>query len=461
MSSLKKIFNNERGVAILMVMAAVALMTFILVDFTFETKLNKIKAYNQIEKDQARMNAEAGLKFAIAKLKLYQEGRNYIEKTESLKGVVNASDIESIVTMPFVFPVPTALGKDLQARTAIEEFTKSVILEGSLQLSISPVSGFLNPNNMRMTKSKDKDEDSDRDRDEEETDDGSGGGGKKKIPPQAYIEKKLLETFTKAFEAKKEEDDEFDNLYGNIEPKLLIKELKYYVNSPDNFNDPEKSEIELIYQKAEVAAKHAPMTSIDEMYLLEGWSDALIDLIKDKIATHQVTIIPVNKLTDEQLEILFPNITDEQKEEFFKYRDGDSETGDPPKEFKNAGEFKAVIVNNLGVVDDKEYEERAKEFENAGLKIGVAGKLYKVESIGEYNRARYKIVAFIDLPIKPNPLPKKKKKEDEEKDKELTDEEKEEAEKREEENEKDEEDEKKKVPPLQLMSPRVIEVRLN
>lgn len=449
----KSLIKNEKGVAILMVMAAVALMTYLLVDFTFETKLNKIKAYNQIEKDQARMNAEAGLKFALAKLKLYQEGRNFIEKTESLKGVVNASDIESIVTMPFVFPIPANLGKDLQARTAIQEFSKSAILQGSLQLSVTPVSGFLNPNNMRLKKSKDEDEDEE----EEETTDENG---KKKIPPQAYIENKLTETLTNAFNKKKEEDDEFDNLYGNIEPKMLIKELKYYVNSPENFNDPEKAEIEQIYQKAETAAKHAPMTSIDEMYLLEGWSDALIDLIKDRIATHEVTIIPVNKLTEDQLEILFPNITDEQKEEFFKYRDGDQETGDPPKEFKNASEFKSVIVNNLGVVTDEVYEERSKEFENAGLKIGVAGKLYKVESIGEYNRARFKIVAFVDLPIKPNPAKKKKKKEDEdEEDKEKDPDDPDTSV----DGDKDEEDEKEKekVPPLQLMNPRVVEIRLN
>ncbi len=439
-------------------MAALTLMSILLADFTFETNLNKIKAYNQIEKDQARMNAEAGLRFALAKLKLYQVGRNYIEKTESLKGVVNASDIESIVTMPFVFPVPAALGKDLQARTAIEDFTKSALLQGNLQLTISPVSGFLNPNNMRVKKSKDKD-DQDRDRDQDADPD-----DKKKLPPQAYIENKLTETLTKAFEAKREEDDEFDNLYGNLEPKMLIKELKFYVNSPDNFTDSERSEIELLYQKAEVSPKHAPMTSIDEMYLLEGWSDALVDLIKDKLATHQVTIIPVNKLTEDQLEILFPNITDEQKEEFFKYRDGDQETGDPPKEFKNAAEFKAVIVNTLGVVQDSEYEERAKEFENAGLKIGVAGKLYKVESIGQYNRAKYRIVAFVDLPIKPDPVKKEdEKKKEKEESEELTDEEREriEREKAEAEKDKEENEKKKKAPPLQLMEPRVIEIRLN
>ncbi|MFT6602744.1 MAG: hypothetical protein ACJARO_000252, partial [Bacteriovoracaceae bacterium] len=235
----KNLLKNEEGVAILMVMAAIALMTFLLVDFTFETKLNKIKAYNQIEKDQARMNAEAGLTFAMAKLKLYQEGRNYIEKTEALKGVVNPSDIESIVTMPFIFPIPANLGKDLQAKTAIQEFSKSAILQGSLQLTITPVGGFLNPNNMRIKKKKKGEEDQDREADQ---DSDQEGDDKKKMAPQAYIENKLVETLEKAFNDKRESDDEFDNLYGNLQPKMLIKELKYFVNSPENFIDSEKAE---------------------------------------------------------------------------------------------------------------------------------------------------------------------------------------------------------------------------
>lgn len=456
MSSLKKMASNQRGVALLMVMAAIALMSFLLVDFTFETELNKIKVYNQIDKDQARMNAEAGLNFALAKLKLYQVGRNYIEKTEGLKGVVNPSDIESIATMPFIYPIPEQLGKDLQAKTVIKEFSKSAILQGSMQLTITPVSGFLNPNNMRLVKAK-KDSDDD-DNFDEDTDE----NGKKKITPQAYIEIKLLETLKDAFEKKREEDDEFDSLYGNTDPKLLIKELKYFVNSPENFMDSEKAEIQQLYENAEITPKHAPMASIDEMYLLAGWSDTLIELIKDRLATHEVSIIPVNKLTDKQLKLLFPNITEEQIEEFFKYLNGDKEAGEQPKQFKSASEFKAFMVGNLGVVTDEKYEERSKEFESAGLRIGVAGKLYKVESVGEYKRATFKIIAFVDLPIRPVPVKKKKK--DDEVDEDLgpdsltggsdIDKNKERERERE---EKEKEEEKK--PPLQLMSPRVVEVR--
>ena len=58
---LKKTMSSEQGIALLMVMGVIAILTFLLADFTFETKLNKIKIYNQQDKIQARLNAESQL----------------------------------------------------------------------------------------------------------------------------------------------------------------------------------------------------------------------------------------------------------------------------------------------------------------------------------------------------------------------------------------------------------------
>ena len=86
MNFVKLLFQKrESGVAILMVMTSITILTFLLADFTFETKINKLRVYNQQDMTQARLNAEAGLTFALAKLRLYQEGFNLLEKNESAK----------------------------------------------------------------------------------------------------------------------------------------------------------------------------------------------------------------------------------------------------------------------------------------------------------------------------------------------------------------------------------------
>ena len=51
-----------------MVTTAIAILTVILVDFTFDTKLNKLRMENQVDKYQAKLNAQAGLNLAMSNL---------------------------------------------------------------------------------------------------------------------------------------------------------------------------------------------------------------------------------------------------------------------------------------------------------------------------------------------------------------------------------------------------------
>ncbi|MEI8347689.1 MAG: hypothetical protein WCG27_09485 [Pseudomonadota bacterium] len=417
--------KNQDGVAILMVITAVTLLSFILADFTFETKLNKLKVYNSMDKMQARLNAESGLRFALAKLALYKEGMNLLEKTENAKDILSPNMLENIITEPFYFPPPIPKKANVIQREAVEEFLKNTMLTGSVMVEIFPQSGFLNPNNMRLPKATEADNalpqndpkgngpsmtaaDMYADKKEEDKD-------KDKTPIHQMIEKELTDMLKESLQRERENNESYDEIYPNAEPEMLIKELKYYVNNNDDFQDSERGEIEGRYLSAQITPKHAPLTSPSEMYLLAGWNDALVDLIKDRLTVHLVSIIPLNTLTLKQLKVIFPSITDDQNVEFFRYRDGNKTKGkgeesdeDRAHPFKSEAQFKQYIVNELKVIDEAGYDKRIAELNSAGIKLGAAGKLFKVIVKGEVNNASYTITAFVDLPIKPEP-PKKKK----------------------------------------------------
>lgn len=406
---LRKTLNNEKGIALLMVMGVIAILTFLLADFTFETKLNKIKIYNQQDKIQARLNAEAGLNFALGKLRLYQEGRNKIEKDESLKSAFPSSDLEAIITQPFIFPPPISSKANIIQRTAAEEYSKKTIFHGEVSVTFTKVSGFLNPNALRFRSKEDAAKSSsasERDEAEEAT-----PNPDKKAPAEPaseVIQKKLVETLQRLIKDKNDNDEGFHQIYSNLDAQYLVKELQYYVNDRGVFQDSTLPEIEAKFNQKNITAKFAPMSSIDELYLLPSWDDAVVDLIKDRMSVHEVSVIAVNELTINDLKILFPAINNIQIEEFFKYRDGDVDKKIKGKKFKDAEDFKKVIVGELAIVTDTEYEERMTSLKNAGLVIDTAGKLYKVSSRGTMNNAVYNIVAFVDLPIKPEPkVPKK------------------------------------------------------
>jgi hypothetical protein len=452
MSRANNLLKNESGMAIMMVMSVIAILAFLLADFTFESKINKIKVYNQQDKFQARLNAEAGLNFAMAKLRLYQEGRNLIEKNSAMKEVIKPSAIESIVTMDFAVPIELPGKLDAIQKSALADFEKNNVIKGRMTVSLNSVSGFLNPNNLRITAKDEDEEKRDEDRDEED----------QKASPDAYIESKLVETLKDALEKEKENNEDYDILYGNVDPELLIKELKFYVNDPKNFNDPERAEIEANYLAQDIIPKHAPLNSIDELNQLLGWNDNIIKLFDGKLTAHETSVIPVNEITDDQLKILFPSITPIQIEEFFKHRDGDEELQIKAQEFKSEKDFKELVVNKLAIVDEQTYEDRKKEFEQAGLKIAVAGKLYKIVSKGFYGRAEYSITAYADLPIKPEIKKEDDKKTDEEEKKEDEDKDEDEDEDKEEvvDDPDKEDEEKKEEKPVELLAPRIIEIRI-
>jgi hypothetical protein len=389
------IINNQKGVAILMVLTSVAILALVLAEFSFDTTVHSLKVYNQQDQYQARLNAEAGLNMSMARLRMYQEGRNLLEKNESLKGVIQPSQIESILLQPFMYPIQLPPRSGALQRSALADFEKEVLFRGELLVTIRQVSGFLNPNNMRISSTAQRTDDNDDDLDD------LTGAERAKKNPGLFVEEKLVETLTRLIEDKRVEDALFDTKFGNLDIELLIKEIKYYVSDPERFEDVERGEIEARFLALDLVPKHAPLSSIDELYLLPSWDDELIDMFKVYLTVHEPGIIAVNELTEDQLKILFPDITPIQIEEFYKYRLGDPEQEIEPKEFKSPEDFKNVVTSILGIIGEADYDERVKEFEAAGLKIGVAGILFEITSEGKMGRASVKIVAYVDLPIKP------------------------------------------------------------
>ncbi len=390
-------WKNEKGVAILLVLTSITILTYVLVDFTFGTKINKIRIQNSEDKAQARFNAQAGLIFAMSRLKIYKEAFNLLEKNKGLKERVGDTNLEKIVTLPFYYPLPDIPDANLIQKGAISEFKEKIILQGKLSVNITTVSGFLNVNNLKIIKKVEKDPNAPQEEEKEAAE-----------PIHESTEKKLVEMLRDAIDDKRETDEEFDLTYGGLDPEILIGELKYYINYPTDYDESEKATVDSNFLESNITPKHAPLSSLEELYLLPSWNDEVVDLIKDRLTVHEAVIIPLNKINSNQLKVIFPSLTKDQIVEFFRYRDGVMAENLPPHPFKSEKDFKEYIVNELAAVDDTGYQAAIKSLENAGLTLGIAGKLFKVVSTGQFGRATFKITAFVDLPIKPPPKKKPK-----------------------------------------------------
>ena len=382
----------------MMVLSAVAILTFMLAEFTDDTKINRLKVYNQRDTDQARLNAEAGIQFALAKMKIYREARNLLEKNKKTLPI-SPSDIEQILMQPFIFPIPVDENKmNLIQRNAIAEFTESVLLQGSLTVTMRPISAFLNPNNLIVRPSVPSRETPDENEDEDEEEEDN-------IPLHVRTREELIKMITEVLREEREANPDYDLLYGDLEAERLVGEMAYFVNTPGRYSDPMAQDFESLYTEREVIPKHGPFTSLDELYLLAGWNDSMVDLIKDRLTVHSTTMaVPINALTEPQLRAVFPDITPIQIEEFFRRRDGDHELGIAPTPFKSRRDFESLITGHLGVVEKGDFDDRMEILEKTGIEFEAAGNLFEVTSTSEVGRGRYTIYAVVYLPEVP-PLP--------------------------------------------------------
>lgn len=434
--------TNNEGVAILMVLSAITILTFIIAQFTFDTKLNKIKIYNQVDQTQARFNAQSGLSIALAKMKIYASGRNLMEKQKAISKVISLNQLEEIVAMPFTFPIPELSNLSQIQKDLIGTFNEETLIKGKISVFTRPISSFFNPNLLRVIPSKetiyfyekkenkdsnnrdddnrddDNRNDDNRDNDNRDNDNREGEDEDEKTNKALQVRRKktktsfeiMLELLEEELLKEKESNPNFNEIYGDIIPETLIKELQFYITPKEDYKDSLKGTFENIYEEKNIEPKHSPLTSIDELYGLAGWTDNVVNLIKDQLSVHNVTFIHINKITDKQLRFLFPNITPIQIEEFFKYRDGNEELNLQPQAFQSPEEFEALITEKLSIMSPSEYEKRMRKFKESGIELGNAGKSYKVTSTGEYNRGKYTIEAIIDIPVAPREIIKNNKK---------------------------------------------------
>ncbi len=392
--------NNQRGIAILFVMTAITILSAILADFTYETQINKLRSYNSQDRLQAKLNAEAGLKLSLARLELYQVARNELEKNDSLKNTIKIADLNTIWNIPFIYPLIVPPKVSGVVKAAIEKFMEDALIEGEIDTSIMNISNKLNINLLRIGSPKLNL----RTQTNQGSQQGQGNQQSQPRKPEDVIlnlEKQLIELFRQTFDRKVEEDQGFSQKYSNVQPDLLFKEIKFYINDADRDLEPEIQEIKSQYAAKDVVAKHAPFQSKSELYLLEGWDDELLDIIMDEITVHGVAAIDLNTITEKGLRLLIPEIDDQGVKDFFEFRD------DPqaPNPFNNIQEFKNYVVNTAGIMDSAAMDNRIKEFQEAGIEFGVYGSLFEVVSKGISGRSEYTITAIVEIPRKPTAPP--------------------------------------------------------
>ena len=293
---MKKLLANESGVALIMVMTSILIMMALWGEFTFESKLSRIKTTNMLDKSQSKLLAESGIELAMTRLKLFKEAYNTWQSNQAAKDSISIQLINQLWEVPFAYPIPTLPNTGAQVKAAIEEFQKDSLLEGEMKVSIQNISNKLNLNMIRLSSlSKPAlpstpipgDENGNGIPDDQET-----------LPdPNFSMEQQFLNYLTKRLREKGEEDEVFRERYGNLDAIQLVANLKYYISdrNPRRQNstpiDMQMDNSEQLFNDAKITAKHGPMSTFSEIYLIPGWDDTLVELIRGEFDVFPTVMI--------------------------------------------------------------------------------------------------------------------------------------------------------------------------
>ena len=388
--SIKKILQSESGIALMMVMTAMILLMAIWGEFTFESKISRIKTVNILDKAQSKLLAESGVQMAMARLRLYKEAHNYLEGNQSAKDAVPKQLLNQLWEVPYIYPLP--VGKDA-ARTfkdAVEKFQEESLLEGEMRVTIQNISNRLNLNVLRYDIMKNQKLASG-----EETANFNIRLQNSNNPnAAATMPEAILAHLIKLINDKKEEDENFENKYSRIEPETLLAYIQHFTSDKAIQRNDMNPDVERSFEELEITPKFGPLTSQSELYLMAAWPDDVIDLITQEFSVYPNNVIDLNKINKSMLRLLIPQIDDAQMADFFEYRDNP----DMPRYFNTLEEFRKYITQIGRVMGEADFDQRFEVLQKLGIEFGASPQMFRIISEGIYNRSTYTLVATVYLP---------------------------------------------------------------
>lgn len=384
----KKILKNQKGVALIMIMTAIIFLLAIYSEFTFESKISRIKTTNILDKSQAKLMAESGLQLAMTRLKLYVEAHNKVQGNENAKNTVSPQLLNQLWEVPFMYPIPIPPNAPATFKNTVASFEKESILEGEMRVSIQSISNRINLNQLRMSYLTFNPE-TDTEKISTPLDISETA-----IHDNVSVDQSLYYMLRTLITRKSDTDEAFSEKYSRVNYQELISNLKYYISDQGILaQDPFAAQASSSFQQNNITPKYAPLSSSSEIYTIPGWDDELVDLIKNEFSFYPTNQIDLNKISGNMLKLLFPNLMEDDIEEFFNYKN------DPqrPRNFNTTEDLKQYFVNTARNLTEEYFNQRIEMFTKQGITFSSNPNLFRIVAEGIYNRSNYTLVAIVSV----------------------------------------------------------------
>ena len=378
--------SKVSGIAIFMVISAVAMLSVLVTEFVYIAQVNQAIAYGGLDQLKALALSKAGLKISLLRLKAYQQA-NAMAKTLDSSGVsgVSSSLLQQIWSLPFVYPIPELPGMGVDEKAALAAFHKETGLEGSFTAQIESESSRLNLNAILPEYASPL-----------PTPSASAPAPVLGSPPTPQP--------TPSFNAETAREGLYDSLNNEILQRS-INDVDFAGNYRDfrttDFLDALIDWADFGYTRRTspnqdpATAKRAPFYSVSELHMLPLIDDTLYDLFAPSLTVASTPGVNVNTMRAPTIRALLGvNITDDQIQALLDFRDSQNANN----QFSSGDAFYTYLQEHIPYFQNAQNIANLKqELDKKNIRLLTDETRFKITVRAEVNSAVRTLEAWVNL----------------------------------------------------------------
>lgn len=343
-----QILTSQKGVALLMAMASLIMMTFIAVEVQYGTQVEALSANQAINRLKAYYSAKAGIELSLYRIMMYKKASGQFGKMLGQQSQL----LDKIWQLPLSWPLPIPNDMTKANKDTFDKVVKESSFDGKYVTTIESEESKIDVNDL---------------------------GSKSKVIADA-AKAKILNIFTQ----KIKNDEVFKEKYETFNFENLINNMIDWIDEDTvGVLGGEERSLYTENKETDKIPPNQPFKTIQEIHLVADMEDAIYDVIAPLLTVYGSSAVNINQASKEVLRSLDPEMTEEMADKIIERR-GNENLGGP---FKSAEDFYSFL-DSLGL---RTAELKQKNYPLEFTKVVN----FRVTALGNAQNISRKIVAIV------------------------------------------------------------------
>lgn len=302
-AQLRRPLNNNRGIAIMIAIACMLIITYIAIEVTYDTNIEYAVNANGMNRIKSYYAAKAGIDIALLRIKIFQKAQSQFGKQlGSSSGL-----LDEIWRFPFAWPLPVTEEINAVEKDNIQKLVKESIMDASYIVTIEDEGSKLDLNDL--------------------------------VSPSKALRDNANTQLLAIFQQKVKDDDEFARKYSNTRFEEVVGSIEGWMSSTSKTSDGKDKMASYSELNSKAGSSFFPpnraFRTLAELRMVPEMNDDFFDLLEPVVTIYGMKGINPNLASKAVLKSLDPGITEEVATELVKRRE-DNNLGGP---YKDAQDF--------------------------------------------------------------------------------------------------------------------------